>query len=238
MHRLILLLCLLAFLPTTSQAKPLVADLSQYRIEIDSGFTGTRLLLFGSRNEIGDIVVVVRGPEKNFSVRKKGRILGMWINRQENKFRNIPDYYAIAASKPLADIRSGDLLKPLAIGLRDIIAPQAKSDDFTDALLKYQASRKLYVESPHKVSFMGESLFKLIIPFPDNIARGNYSADVYLFNDGALTSMQSIPLEVKKIGIDAIIYNVAHLHSLIYGFLCVIIALLLGWGASVALQKI
>ena len=89
MHRFILLLFLFAFISNASQAKPLVADLSQYRIEIDSGFTGTRLLLFGSRNEIGDIVVVVRGPEKNFSVRKKERILGMWINRQENKFRNI-----------------------------------------------------------------------------------------------------------------------------------------------------
>src|SRR5271155_5038835 len=98
--RLPLMPILLLLLPLAASAKPLVADLSQYRIEIDSSFTGTRLLLFGSRNDIGDIVIVVRGPERKFTVRRKERIAGVWMNHRERHFDDVPAYYAIATSKP------------------------------------------------------------------------------------------------------------------------------------------
>ena len=69
-YRSILCLMMMVFWSLPLQAKPVIADLSDYDIRIDSSFTGTSLLLFGARNEPGDVIVVVRGPKKKFVVQK------------------------------------------------------------------------------------------------------------------------------------------------------------------------
>jgi uncharacterized protein (TIGR02186 family) len=238
MIRLLLILALL--FPLAASAKPLVADLSQYTIQIDSGFNGTSLLLFGARNETGDIVIVVRGPEKQIAVRKKERVAGIWINTETQRFDNVPMFYSIASSKPFANIPHQDLFVPLHIGFEQ--AFNASRDQhyisFAPALVRHEQNQHLYSQTVQKVSFMGESLFKYVIPFPDNIPRGDYSADVYLFNDGQLSGMQSIPLHVDKSGFDAFIYDLAHLHSALYGFAAVLIALAIGWCGSTLMHRL
>ncbi len=233
------LLCLVLFSPAT-YAKPLVADLSQYRIEIDSSFTGTRLLLFGARNDIGDIVIVVRGPNRQFVVRRKERVAGLWVNRKQQHFDNVPTFYTLAASKSFQDMHASPLFASLRIGLQEAVTGNDKNDDtsFVDALIHSQQSQRLYSQNVQKVSFMGESLFKFVIPFPDNIPGGDYVADIYLFNDGQLSSMQSIPLHVEKIGFDAFISDFAYSHSVFYGFFAILLALFIGWGASSLMQKL
>ncbi len=227
------------FISGLAQAKPLVADLSQYRIEIDSSFNGTRLLLFGSRNDIGDIVVVVRGPERNFIVRRKERVAGIWVNHRERYFENVPTYYALAASKPFSELRHTELFNSLRIGLKQAVMENGVGDPvFAKALIEREQASQLYSYEPQKISFMGESLFKLVVPFPDNIPGGDYSADVYLFNDGQLTGMQSIPIHVQKIGFDAWIYDFAHAHSVLYGIFAVLLALTIGWGASSLMRRV
>src|SRR5690348_293467 len=117
---LILLLC---FFPLPALATPLVGDLSNYRIDIDSSFNGTRIFLFGARNDNGDIVVVIRGPYKNYLVRKKEQIGGIWINRDRMKFYHVPDFYALASSKPLDDIGQSPVFRQLGIGIVNLLTP-------------------------------------------------------------------------------------------------------------------
>jgi hypothetical protein len=110
--------------------------------------------------------------------------------------------------------------------------------DFAAALLAYEQAGHLYSYEPQKVYFMGESLFKMVVPFPDSIMGGDYAADVYLFNDGQLTGMQSIPIHVEKTGFDAWIYDFAHNYSVLYGMLAVLIAVSMGIGASSLMRRI
>lgn len=230
---------ILLLMPLSAPAKPLIADLSRYHIDIDSSFTGTNLLLFGSRNDTGDIVVVVRGPDRPFIVRKKERIAGLWVNRREAHFENVPSYYFVAASRPFENMRHTELFAPLAIGLEQAVKARAKGNApiYIDALIHHQEAKRLYDQLPQKISFMGESLFKLRVPFPDTIPDGNYSADIYLFNDGQLTGMQSIPLHVEKIGFDAFIYDFSSEHAALYGLAAILFALGIGWGASTLMQR-
>src|SRR5687767_9721209 len=86
-------------LSTSAFATPLVADLSNYRIDIDSRFNGTRIFLFGARNDNGDIVVVVRGPSKNYIVRRKEEVAGIWVNRDRMRLFDVPDFYTVASSR-------------------------------------------------------------------------------------------------------------------------------------------
>lgn len=232
MLALALLWCIMA---VGAQAKPLIADMSGYRIEIDSGFTGTSLLLFGARNETGDVIVVVRGPTKDYMIRKKEQVGGfLWLNRRRQKLENVPAFYVIASSKPLKDIRNSEIFKPLGIGFQHLVT-QGK-EEFVNAFLTHQHVNTLYT-TLEKVSFMDESLFKLSLPFPDNIPRGRYTVDIYLINDGVLTSMQSIPLRVERTGFDAFVSEAAQQNGLLYGLFAVIMALGIGWGASRVIHK-
>jgi len=236
---IVLLLCLL---PLPALAAPLVADLSNYRIDIDSSFNGTRIFLFGARNDNGDIVVVIRGPHKDYIVRKKEEIGGIWVNRDRMRFWNVPDFYAVAGARPLAEIGGDSLRRQLGIGEDALLTlpPDATSREsavpFADAFLRHQHGRGLY-RTPGTVSFMAETLFKTVIEFPDDIPPGNYTAEIYLVSDGAVAGMQSTPITVVKSGLDAFLYTYAHDHPAWYGIAAVMLALAAGWGASRIFEK-
>lgn len=228
-----LITALLLALP--AHAAPVVADLSTYRIAIDSNFSGIRVFLFGARNDAGEVVVVIRGPARQFIVREKQRVAGMWMNREQFTFHDVPGFYAIAADKPLTEMGADTIMKALAIGPNAVI-PNAGADaplraPFADALLAYQQARNLYPQ-PLQLSFMGDTLFKTVIPFPDTIPRGAYTAEIYLLTGGVLTGMQVLPIRVEKSGFDAAVYDFAHMHPLRYGALSILLALTAGWAAD------
>lgn len=226
---------LLWLAPTHLNATPLVADLSNYQIYVDSGFNGTRMFLFGTRNDAGDIVIVVRGPTKNYMVRKKESVAGIWVNRERMKFYGVPDFYVTASSRPLHEITQYDIFRQLGIGKTHLLsAPHGKYNkekyrDFSKAFIQHQEERRLYSAGTMPISFMAETLFKMVIDFPDTIPPGNYTAEIFLISDGRVVGMQSIPIEVKKTGLDAFVYNMAHHHPALYGIFAVLIALAAGW---------
>lgn len=223
-------------------ATPVIADLSLRQIEIDSGFTGTEILLFGARNDAGDIVVVVRGPELSYMVRKKEKILGIWMNRKQAQFNNISGFYAIAASRPLEEVRNDYLINSLQIGAENIkLLPRKSTDnieEFRKAFLDRQEKTNLYSLKVEKVSFIGDTLFRTIIKFPDNIPRGIYTAEIYLFSDNQLAGVQSTPIIVSKKGFEAAVFDFAHMHSFFYGVIAVALALMAGWGAGLIFRKV
>jgi len=227
----------LSFIAPT-HATPIIADLSQYRIEMDSSFNGTRLFLFGVRNDAGDVVVVIRGPKKHFMMRKKEPIAGIWVNSDRMKFYNMPDFYAIATSKPLNEIEQTSLFKQLGIGQSMLFSEPSnpakfvKFIEYSDAFVKHQQERKLYMTLPAKLDFMGETLFKTSVDFPDTIPPGDYTAEIYLLRDGDVSGMQSTPITVSKTGLDEFLYSSAHDHPALYGLAAILIALSAGWFAG------
>jgi len=82
-------------------AEPLVADLTSHLIGISAGFTGASVVLFGATDGPGDIVVVVRGPERDIVVRRKRQVAGIWVNAKGETFAKVPSFYSLASSRPL-----------------------------------------------------------------------------------------------------------------------------------------
>ncbi len=90
-------------LPVTASAQnvpKLVPDVSQRQIDIQSGFTGAEMLLFGAiiypRGVVPegrvDVAVVLRGPTRSITLREKQKIAGIWINADSSDFRSVPSY--------------------------------------------------------------------------------------------------------------------------------------------------
>ena len=95
--------------PLAADNEPLVVDLLPKRVEVDSSFTGSTVILFGVKTQPGDIIVTLRGPEAPVVVRRKRRVAGIWVNRDSVAFRDVPQYYAMAASRPIDESTSSRL---------------------------------------------------------------------------------------------------------------------------------
>lgn len=233
-----LILCLLG---SFAHAKPLIADLSLRAIEIDSRFTGTEILLFGARNDVGDIVVVVRGPERSYVVRKKERKAGIWVNTDQVELNNVEAYYKVASNRTLDMVKNDYLLESLDIGIRNIVLDETKyahHSDFSLAFLDHKLQDGLYSAQLDEVTFLEDTLFRSIIRFPEKIPRGDYTAEVYLFTDGQLKGVQSIPFRVRKKGFDAFIFDMAYNHSVLYGIIAILIAVISGWVAGIIFRRV
>jgi uncharacterized protein (TIGR02186 family) len=248
--RIALLLLVLACLPSAAAAKDIVADLVVHRIEITSGFSGAELLLFGAINDKGDAVAVVRGPNApggglvggTVEVRQKTRNLGIWMSGPHVRFENVPGFYAIAASRPLEEILTFDMLDryQLGIGELKLSATEATAPniaDFAGALLRIRQRLGLYTEKVGHISFIGDRLFRTSFAFPSTVPTGIYNVDVYLVRDGKIVDAQSFPLLVNRAGFSADIYNFAHRNGLAYGVIAVFTALIFGWIAHLAFRR-
>lgn len=245
-HYLTLLVLLLLPGATVAAIDPpsqaVIADLSKSEIRIDSRFTGASLVLFGARNVSGDVVVVLRGPNQNFTIRKKERVGGIWMNTEKVRFKNIPQFYAVATNRDNLQPAENPIFPMLMIGKESLLPATLKGVDpdllteLKEAFLKRQVERQLYHDAG-TVTFVEDTLFKTFIAFPDTIPRGRYLAEVYLFNGKELAGAQTTPLQVYKSGLEAFISDLAHRHSAVYGVVAVLIALFSGWLASTLFDR-
>ncbi|RUU73015.1 TIGR02186 family protein, partial [Mesorhizobium sp. M7A.T.Ca.TU.009.01.1.2] len=87
--------------------------LSTDNVAITAGFSGADLTIFGSlenpdplvaRQGRYDVIVVLEGPPKPVVVRRKDRVLGVWVNLDSETFENVPVSYSVATTRPLQDI--------------------------------------------------------------------------------------------------------------------------------------
>ncbi len=226
--------------PAWAQEEPLVADLSKHLVAITAGFSGTDVLLFGATDGPGDVIVVVRGPEKSELVRKKARTAGIWINREERRFSDAPQFYHVAATRPLGAmaVKGGDFQRH-QIGLENLklTAQGGEAGDFRPALIRLKQHQGVYSDAVEPIAVLGNRLFRTEMHFPANVPVGTYRVEVYLVRDSQVVSAQMTPLIIGKTGVGADLTDFAHHQAALYGIAAILIAVASGWLASVAFRK-
>jgi uncharacterized protein (TIGR02186 family) len=234
----VLIAALLLALPGAARAQQLVADLTSHLVAITTGFTGTSVVLFGAIEGGGDIVVVVRGPERETVVRRKSRVAGIWLNTRSVAFANVPSFYAVLANKPVDDVVPANLRQVHEIGIDNLKlnpAEKAKPADVTEfraALIQEQQRGGLYDKQPGAVNFLGDKLFRASLDFPATVPVGTYSIQVFLVRKGDIVAAQTTPLIISQTGLEADINDFAQNRSLLYGLVAVAMAAVAGWGAT------
>lgn len=243
--RLILLPIFLMLLSWPAKSQNLIADLSDHSITITPQFSGTEVLLFGSIQTPGDIIVVITGPLQREVVRKKENLFGFWLNTESVAFDKVPGFYQIYASKDILDIISEQVRKRYNIG-HDLIQLKAESQsaadrsnikEFKKALTILKRENNLFSDEPQRIYFRGKNLFRAFINIPAHVPNGQYNVNVYLFQDGTLIDGVTTPLIVQKVGVEATLYDLAHENGTLYGLLCVFMALIFGWFSSYIFRK-
>tara|TARA_Y100000588_G_scaffold27127_1_gene26610 strand:- start:8382 stop:9152 length:771 start_codon:yes stop_codon:yes gene_type:complete len=228
-------------------ASELPVDLSKHNIAIHSSFTGSTVVLFGVQTASGDegsnIIAVLSGPTQNLVVRKKRKTVGIWLNRSEAVFENIPGYYAVASTGPIHKLLELEALLRYQIGVNNVVLDLAGAIDgrdygpYREALVRHKIQQGLYFAEPAAVDLVQGGLFRTYFTFPSNVPPGTYKARVYEIKKGKIISEGSTQLSIRKAGLEERIYQTAQDSPWLYGILAVVLALLSGWLAGAVFRK-
>lgn len=242
--------CLLAgfaaLAPGGPRAQSLVSDLSNHLVAITSDYTGAEVLLFGSIEAEGDLVVTVSGPRQPVTVRRKERVVGVWMNTEAVEFRNTPAFYAVAATGPIEEIASPEVRGRQEMGVEHLalratpghaLTPERVAQ-FRDGLIRNKIRQGLYSPEVAPIQVLSDRLFRTVIALPSNPTEGTYTVSVYLLQNGMVLEAQTNPLIVSKTGIWADLFLFAHDRPAVYGVLAIVVAVLAGWLAAVIFRKV
>lgn len=244
---------LLAAAAPAAATPRLVTELSQSRIDISYRFAGAELLVFGAiqypggrtPDEEPGIAIVVRGPTEAVIVREKGRVAGIWVNRDSLRFETVPGFYAVASTEPvraLLDERNAAIHE---IGLNHIqFSPVTGADAGPEKIRHFEAGltgvrqrRGLFVEQPYGVRITEGVLFRARIPFPSAVPVGPYRAEIYLIREGRVLARATAPLIIDKTGFERAVWVFARERPLLYGLLAVGLAVGSGLAAGTLMNR-
>ena len=258
---------------SAAHADGLVTSLSQTVVRISTDYAGAQIILFGAierynlpvlgqstqpnrppKPKRADIAVVVRGPAQDATIRRKGRVSGIWVNVASAEFKSVPSYYLVAATAKLDEIAAPDALDDQGIGLdhlalTPVTATPGESERLRNALMKMKTEDGLYTdltrgtaradEPGQGIRLIGNTLFSLKIPLPPDAPVGSYEVRVYLMQDGEIVPSTPIvqTFYLRKSGFERWAYKHAMTNPLLYGLAAIVLMVVAGFGASALFRK-
>ncbi len=247
-----LLLCLVG--PALGEEK-LQMGVSVDLVPVSSSFSGRDIVVFGAIEDADqaslyrgeyDVVIEVVGELEEVVVRKKERIGGIWINAAARAYKEVPSYYSVLSRNNLGDVADLSLMSKLGIGIQYLKAKPVDQGDiqqfltqgeFSTALRRKRIENGLFYEDPEALKQISPSLFRATLYLPPNVPIGLHTVEAHLFHKGKKLDQVSQVFEVRKVGFERWIYDLAHDYSLLYGIICVLLAIFTGWFANLVFRK-
>lgn len=252
MRRWLGLVLLLLAWPLAAQ-ETVVTGLSTDKIALTVNYDGSEILVFGAVRREGstdpeagplDVIITLKGPGKNVTIRRKERRFGIWINTESVGVRRPPSYYAVAATGPLAEILTETERLRYGIGMDQAVREVETNglvldpESFLDAMVRLRKKHGLYALNEGGVTFAQETLFQTRFHLPANLVEGDYAAEFFLVRDRKVISMVESTVSVEKTGIERWLFNLSRRQPFLYGLLAVAIALAAGWLANTAFRMV
>jgi len=244
--------------PMPSQAPSIQPEgiqigLSTDVIRITADFSGADLTIFGSlenpdplisRQGRYDVIVVLEGPGRPVTVRRKTRVLGIWMNTASETFVNVPESYSIATTRMPQDITDPNSYKRLALGT-DFLHMQAEDrdgdpttlEDFRTALRGLKHSIGLYNERVGGVQFLSSNLFRATVRLAPDVPVGTHKARAFVFRNGIFIKETSTQLAIVKSGFEQMLFRLSQNHAMFFGFCAVGLAIVTGWLGRIIFRR-
>ena len=249
---LLVLTATIALTATCARAESVLIELSTDRVEIDTGFTGQFVSVFGvierdrrtvSRRGPYEIVLTVAGPPQVLLVQRKERVAGIWVNRASQTFTNVPSFFSIYSSGDVHDLVYAPIARDLQLDL-DYIGHggvvrgvAARREPFRVAFTQLKRSEGLYEEVPGAIDMIRPDVFKTRFYLPAQVDDGSFVVTAHVFADGTHLASAAVPLEVVKTGFEQTVYSLSVERPWLYGLAVVAMALATGYLGSVLFRR-
>ena len=231
--------------------EPLVRRLSQNRVSITADFDGSEILVYGAvkrdspapEGDMG-VIITIEGPATPLMVRRKDRVWGIWINNAAVAVDSAPSFYAVATTGPLTDVLSATenlrhgITIDRVIRAVGITSEADASEAFIEAMMRVRTAEGRYRLLDGRVELTDQTLFRADVTLPANLTEGGYKVRLFLLRGGKVVAEQARLIDVRKEGLERLIYNLAQDQPLAYGLLSLALAAFAGWAASAVFRLI
>ncbi|MEO0833596.1 MAG: TIGR02186 family protein [Pseudomonadota bacterium] len=238
----------------------LTIALTTDQVDVDAGFSGARLTLFGVINggddpaqETADtqIVAILTGPPADVRGRPMIRMGPIWTAANPTRIMDVPGLYYVLSSAPMGIIADDETqyqhgLEPAALTF-DVADEGAADSDSTTAdrltremiqtLVGTRQDQNLFRRQEGAIRRMQNGLFAVEIDLPAQTPVGAYAVQVSAWQNGTMIASDRASLTVRKAGVERVIYDFARNHAFYYGITCVLISLIAGWAVSLVFRR-
>jgi uncharacterized protein (TIGR02186 family) len=249
--RILLALAVTVLLAAPASAERLVSAVSNPQVLITSSFDGATLSLFGSvePDEAGGeasgpyhVVVVITGPLQDRVARIKTSSFGIWSNTDFVNFRHFPSFYAVISSGSLDTIADPAVLTAYTVLPEDQARATAqatglKAERFSLELVRLMKEEQHFVARDDGVRFLSNNAYVVNLPLPSDVANGPFLVRTLVFKEKVLVAERTESFSVRKSGFENYVFVASRQQPLLYGLVCVMLALGTGWLAGVAFKR-
>jgi len=218
--------------------------ISPDKVEVGLNFKGTTLNISGSVPENAGVYIKVSSPNDSIlDLSKKGKVSLFWMNVENTSVTKVPKLYQVLSSRPLSDLTE-DLQEKLGINQNFSAVFQAaevdrhsesgpvkleksEAKEFISSLVTIYKKAGLYGINESAVQ-VNDGRFNARLQLPANIPQEKCNVTVYFIKGGEVIGTSNESFNVETVGIVKWLNNEAIYDGPSYGFLSVIIALMVG----------
>lgn len=238
---------------SASHAQRLASALSSNTVSVDSSFSGETLTIFGNiEPNIGDdarigdvgyhIIILVQGPVVDRLARRKTSNLGIWLNTEQVLFEAFPSYFWVISSSRIEDIASLEVLEEqglLPLSQPGLVSTSGNGDPkkLGAELVRLMQESDLYGVRENGVVFRSRTLYSASLSLPANVPNGDFLAQTFLLKDGEVIAKKAQGFSVRKTGFERLVGTTARTMPLVYGLVCVLLAVFSGWLGGVVFRR-
>jgi len=203
-------------------------------VEIGAFFQGEEITVSGEIPGGAEAVMEVVGPETSEHLMRKGRRGGLWMNVGEVEVKGAPTLYLARGTSPglLTATASAAAFGFPALKRRLAAAGGTATPGELEEFLKLKESEDLYRTLPQPLQVTpaahGSRLVKGVFRLPTQVKPGTYRVCLSVLEGGKVSGQKCTELQVAMVGLPALSSAMAYEHSLLYGILAVIIAIVTG----------
>jgi len=251
--RRLLLAAAFALFAAPIGAEQLVSQVSSDEVAITSSFAGQTLTVFGSiEPDTGatekfvegpyHVVITVTGPLQKRVARKMTNQFGIWINTEQAVYEEFPSFYQVLSDSKLETVTNAITLAEESIpldspGIGKTVAPYPQSQLFRGELVALMQKKGQFKLNEQGVIFRSDTFYFAQVALPSDAPVGPYIAHTYLFKDGVIVAEKSNGFSVRKIGFERFLGLASRQQPLLYGLVCVALALFTGWLGGVVFKR-
>jgi len=211
----------------------LAAGLAEDTVEVKVNYAGARIVLFVSplarENATSGLAVALIGPSTPQDV-----IRNTPAGRQRFEFVAAPTVFAIGTEPQVAETVKPDVMIEAGLNAATSAMPRSDKlmspdlDAWRTAFVNLKMSQGLYSFDDTTIERLDGGLRRVRIPLPPNAPPGDYRIRAVAFRNGQSVGESEQVLTLVRSGMDATLFDLSRQHGFIYGFLAVLLGVLVG----------
>lgn len=233
-----------AFLLSVLAVQAAELHLSPRVIEMGALYRDVAVRIEGIAEPDAQVVVVLRGAAAKESFNKKGRVGPIWLNVGKVEISGVPSLFLSFASAPVQSLLQREELDRYQldeIALRRQMRVEPAAFDQPEVRRDYwalKAEQGSFRVHPGAVEPLSGGRFRVQFVWPRKAPPGVYTVTAYWCREGRVAGQTTATLTVKRVGLPAIVADLAQNQAPKYAVLAVLAAMLAGFGIDQVVSRL